>query len=66
MPGHFVQGVAGTSIDTSQALDASGTWVAAMAHAAGDDTKASEALEFVYQNFYLSDQTIQLERRQRL
>lgn len=31
-----------------------------MAHAAGDDTKAAEALKFVYQNFYLTNQTIQL------
>jgi len=60
MSGHFAQGAAGTSIDTSQALDASGTWSSLLAHAAGDDTKAAEALKFAYQNFYLTNQQILL------
>lgn len=58
--GHFAQGVSGINIDTSEALDASGTWSALLAYAAGDDTKAAEALKFVYQNFYITNQTIQL------
>ena len=58
VPGHFAQGVTGTTLDTSLALDASGTWSAMLAHAAGDDAKAAQCLEFVYQNFYLTQQQI--------
>ena len=59
-PGHFAQGASSSGLDTSQALDASGTWAAMFCHAIGDDTKATECLKFVYQKFYLQNQTIVL------
>ncbi len=59
-PGHFAQGVTGNVLDTSQALDASGTWSSLLAHAAGDDTKATECLKFVHQKFYLTGKQILL------
>ncbi len=59
-PGHFAQGATGSTLDTSQALDACGTWAALFAHAIGDDTKATECMKFVYQKFYLTNQTIAL------
>jgi hypothetical protein len=58
LPGHFAQGATGSTLDTSQALDASGTWASLMAHDNGDDTKALQCLEFVYQQFLLTNQTI--------
>src|SRR5579863_6464319 len=57
-PGHFAQGAAGLALDTSQALDASGTWSALLCHALGRDDLAAQCLEFVYQKFYLAEQTI--------
>jgi hypothetical protein len=57
-PGHFAQGAAGNTLDTSQALDASGTWSALLCHANGDDAKALECVKFAYQKFLLSGQTI--------
>ncbi len=36
-PGHFAQGATGNTLDTSQALDASGHWAALCAHANGRD-----------------------------
>jgi len=62
-PGHFAQGVTGTSLDLSEALDASGTWAAMFAHAVGRDDIALQCVEFFYQNFLLSGQTIQLSNR---
>ncbi len=59
-PGHFAQGANSAGIDTSQALDASGTWSAMFCHSIGDDTKATECLKFVYQKFYLQSQQILL------
>ena len=59
-PGHFAQGVTGSTLDTSQALDASGHWAALWAHAAGRDDIALQCAEFVYQNFLLNNQTIAL------
>ena len=59
-PGHFAQGVTGNNLDTSQALDASGTWAAMLAHAAGRDDIALQCIEFFHQNFLLGNQTIQL------
>jgi hypothetical protein len=59
-PGHFAQGVTGNSLDTSQALDASGTWAAMLAHAAGRDDLALQCMEFFHQNLLLNNQTIQL------
>jgi hypothetical protein len=58
--GHFAQGATGNVLDTSQAVDASGAWAAIFCHVAGDDVKALQCLEFVYQTFYLTNQTIQL------
>jgi len=57
-PGHFAQGATGNTLDTSQALDASGAWSALLAHANGDDTKALQCIEFLYQKFYLPNQQI--------
>ncbi len=57
-PGHFAAGVTANTLDTSQALDASGTWSALLCHAAGDDAKALQCLQFVYQKFYVTGQTI--------
>ena len=59
-PGHFAQGVTGNALDTSQALDVSGTWAAMLAHAAGRDDIALQCVEFFYENFLLNNQTIQL------
>jgi hypothetical protein len=59
-PGHFAQGVTGSSLDTSQALDASGHWAALWAHATGRDDIALQCAEFAYQNFLLNNQTIAL------
>ena len=60
LPGHFAQGATGTTLDTSQALDASGTWTALLCDAFGRDDLASQCLEFVAQQFYLQNQTIAL------
>jgi hypothetical protein len=59
-PGHFAQGVTGNTLDTSQALDASGHWAALWAHATGRDDIALQCAEFVYQHFLLNNQTIAL------
>lgn len=59
-PGHFAQGVTGSTLDTSQALDASGTWASMFAHAVGRDDIALECVKFFYQNFLLNNQTTQL------
>src|SRR5208282_2317617 len=59
-PGHFAQGVTGNTLDTSQALDASGHWAALWAHAANRDDVALQCAEFVYQNFLLTNQTMAL------
>ncbi|HEV2492150.1 MAG TPA: hypothetical protein VG204_03665 [Terriglobia bacterium] len=59
-PGHFAQGANSAGLDTSQALDASGTWSAMFCHAIGDETKAAECVKFVYQKFYLPNQQILL------
>ncbi|HEV2425890.1 MAG TPA: hypothetical protein VGZ29_13760 [Terriglobia bacterium] len=59
-PGHFAQGVTGNALDASQALDASGTWAAMMAHAAGRDDIALQCIEFFHRNFLLNNQTIPL------
>lgn len=57
-PGHFAQGVTRSTLDTSQALDASGHWAALWAHATGRDDIALQCAEFAYQNFLLTNQTI--------
>lgn len=57
-PGHFAQGANSSGLDASEALDASGAWAALFCHAIGDDTKAAQCVEFVYQNFYLQKQQI--------
>ena len=59
-PGHFAQGVTGNTLDTSQALDASGHWAALWAHATNRDDIALQCAEFAYQNFLLASQTIVL------
>ncbi len=60
VPGHFAQGVTGSTLDTSQALDASGHWAALWAHASNRDDIALQCAEFAYQNFLLTHQTITL------
>ncbi|HEV2178560.1 MAG TPA: hypothetical protein VGW33_15345 [Terriglobia bacterium] len=59
-PGHFAQGVTGSTLDTSQALDASGAWSALLCHAVGRDDLAAQCAQFAYQKFYLTGQTIVL------
>jgi hypothetical protein len=59
-PGHFAQGATGNTLDTSQALDASGHWAAMLAHANGRDDIALECAKFVCENFLLTNQTIAL------
>ncbi|HUI42097.1 MAG TPA: hypothetical protein VL523_09020 [Terriglobia bacterium] len=59
-PGRFAQGANGTVLDTSEALDASGTWASMFAVAVGRYDIALECIKFYYQNFLLSNQTIQL------
>ncbi len=58
VPGRFAQGATGVTLDTSDALDASGTWAALLADANGRDDIAAGCLEFVYQNFFLPNQKI--------
>ena len=60
VPGHFAQGVTGNAIDSSEALDASGYLTAILAHTLGRDDIALQCIEFLYQNFLLTNQTIQL------
>jgi hypothetical protein len=59
-PGHFAQGATGSTLDTSQALDASGHWAALWAHASNRDDIALQCAEFAYQNFLLTSQTLAL------
>ncbi|HUY12395.1 MAG TPA: hypothetical protein VMX16_02040 [Terriglobia bacterium] len=58
IPGRFAQGATANALDTSEALDASGTWAALLANANGRDDIAAGCLEFVYQNFFLLNQQI--------
>lgn len=57
-PGHFAQGVSGAGLDTSEALDAAGTWGAIFAHTNGREDMALECLKFAYENFQLLNQQI--------
>lgn len=59
IPGHFAQGASPSGLDTSEALDASGTWAAIFAVTVGATAQAEQALEFVISNFQLQNQTIQ-------
>jgi hypothetical protein len=58
--GHFAQGASSSGLDTSLALDCSGTWGALFCHEVGDDTKAVSCLEFIFENFFLANQQIVL------
>lgn len=61
VPGHFPHGATSTgAVDNSEDADASGSWVALLADANGDDTKALQCLEYVYTSFVLNNQTIAL------
>ena len=58
-PGHFAQGVnSNGTLDTAIALDSAGAWAAIFCHDAGDDSKATECLKFVYQKLFLTNQQI--------
>ncbi|MGH9377156.1 MAG: hypothetical protein ACRD1I_00020 [Terriglobia bacterium] len=57
-PGHFAQGASASGLDTSEALDASGTWAAIMAYTVGATAQAGQCLQFVYENFFLNNQQI--------
>ena len=59
IPGHFAQGVFGSSLDPSYALDVQ-YYGALIAHDNGDDTKALQCLEFIYRQFLDTNQVIQL------
>ncbi|MGH9770739.1 MAG: hypothetical protein ACRD4Q_03415 [Candidatus Acidiferrales bacterium] len=58
VPGHFAQGASSAGLDTSEALDASGTWAAILAYTVGATTQAEQAIEFVYQSFLLANQQV--------
>ncbi|HEV2349010.1 MAG TPA: hypothetical protein VG028_04090 [Terriglobia bacterium] len=58
--GHFAQGASSTGLDTSLALDCSGTWGAMFCHEVGDDVKAVSCLEFIFETFFLANQQITL------
>lgn len=58
VPGHFAQGASSAGLDTSEALDASGHWLALLADANGRDDIALQCLEFIYENFLLTNQQI--------
>ncbi|HEV2498562.1 MAG TPA: hypothetical protein VGY31_03155, partial [Terriglobia bacterium] len=58
VPGHFAQGASASGLDTSEALDASGTWAAILAYTVGATTQAEQCMEFLFQNFYLQNQQI--------
>ena len=62
-PGHFAQGVTGGTLDTSQALDASGHWAALWAHATGRDDVALQCAQFVYRTFLVANQTVALSNQ---
>ena len=49
-----------TTLDTSQALDASGHWAALWAHATNRDDIALQCAEFVYNTFLLNNQSVAL------
>ncbi|HEX5484234.1 MAG TPA: hypothetical protein VFZ08_16575, partial [Terriglobia bacterium] len=57
-PGHFAQGASASGLDVSEAADACGTWAAVMCHTVGAAVQAEQCLEFVYENFFLNNQTI--------
>lgn len=59
IPGHFAQGASSTGLDTSQALDACGTWAGILAYTVGATAQAEQAIEFTIQNFELQNQTIE-------
>jgi hypothetical protein len=63
VPGHFAQGVTGSTLDTSQALDASGHWAALWAHASGRDDIALQCAEFAYTTFLVTNLTIVLSNQ---
>ncbi|MFB3921607.1 MAG: hypothetical protein ACE145_07785 [Terriglobia bacterium] len=56
--GHFAQGASSSGLDAAYALDASGAWAAMFAHEAGDDAKAVECLQFIFETFLLANQQI--------
>ena len=56
--GHFAQGASSSGLDTALALDASGSWAALFCHEIGDDAKAVECLEFIFETFLLADRQI--------
>jgi hypothetical protein len=58
VPGRFAQGASAAGLDTSEALDASGAWAAILADAVGASTQAEQALQFIYENFFLQNQQI--------
>lgn len=58
VPGHFAQGASSAGLDTSEALDAGGTWAAILAYTVGATAQAEQSLEFVLSNFQLQNQQI--------
>jgi hypothetical protein len=53
--GHFAQGASESGLDTSLALDAAGTWAAMFCHEAGASAQGVECLEFIYEQFLLTN-----------
>lgn len=56
--GHFAQGASSAGLDSALAIDSAGSWAALFAHAVGDDLKAVECLEFIYEKFFLTNMQI--------
>lgn len=56
--GHFAQGASSSGPDTSLALDAAGSWAALFCHEVGEEAKAIECLEFIYETFFLTNRQI--------
>lgn len=56
--GHFAQGASAAGLDTSLALDAAGYLAAVFAHEVGDDARAVSCLEFIYENFFVTNHQI--------
>jgi len=56
--GHFAQGASSSGLDSSLALDASGSWAAMFCQEAGDDAKAVECLKFIYETLFLTNRQL--------
>jgi len=56
--GHFAQGASSSGVDSSLALDAAGSWAVMFCQEVGEEAKAIECLEFIYETFFLTNRQI--------